>query len=835
MQAIPPVSSNSMLRSKRVVRSSALFPNQGFALVIALSLMAFVLLLLLSITTLVRVETSVSQQGNELLLARQNALLGVQVALGNLQVAAGPDQRVTASGAIVPGVDSSAFNYTTVWDATTVSAVAPIKWLVSSKDPVNFDPTAGASGDWPMLVSARNSDVVDAVHAEPVDIEGANAVVGEYAWWIGDEGVKAKVNVVEAEDLVAAVDTEERLRVSYRSGVEAWPAIDEASYLYQSDADFRNQLSRTSSASQIEIIDADLAAGAADHYHDLTVSSRSLLVDVKNGGLLQDLTYIAEGGSGSPTGSLFDGSVYEFSLPDTYHRITWEQFQSYYGLAANTGANQVSAQAPSATQYGVAPTLVMLHLNFAVTLESNYDGSASPVQTPAEREYTMYHHIRPWFVLSNPYNVTLTAENYRIRMQSTWLKIEDGIDATDDPILKDLLEHMIFTVPSVELAPGEAKIYTLDYDNRSAYGYEFQIANDNYYTEYSGYKNEQSQQFVFVESFDAGLATIRLSATNGISGADMERADASIPGWLGPPQAIQPFIWKLSSGGSIWVRTYLGDSDSLSDTDVIVQSFGPMGFGAVEYTGFLGYWPVSDLPNTVYEKVFYPSSEPSSVWQKRNLIPGGGSIVLILNGASNNSVNEAYFTSNGGWASDLNFRSSRVLRDVSGEDSGSYRFSVLADGSRRYRYWTEGTNVQGPDPTFPWGSGYAQSVGATGPVGNPRRAILFDLPRLSAFAGYQPALVSLGQLQHFNTSGYADSIITGALLTDLSGAEAAYAPAYAIGNSYASPFVPRDAFLSAENAEGYQFLDLSYALNDVLFNGFFSPACRRAMRSILIL
>jgi len=59
---------------------------QGFALVIALSFMAFVLLLLLSITTLVQVETRsarISATQNE---AEQNALLSLQEALGALQV-----------------------------------------------------------------------------------------------------------------------------------------------------------------------------------------------------------------------------------------------------------------------------------------------------------------------------------------------------------------------------------------------------------------------------------------------------------------------------------------------------------------------------------------------------------------------------------------------------------------------------------------------------------------------------------------------------------------------------------------------------------------------------
>ena len=75
----------------------------GFALVIALGLMAFVLLLLLSITTLVRVESQGAAIQMQRLQAEQAALLGLNLALGELQKAAGSDTRVTAPADIVSG------------------------------------------------------------------------------------------------------------------------------------------------------------------------------------------------------------------------------------------------------------------------------------------------------------------------------------------------------------------------------------------------------------------------------------------------------------------------------------------------------------------------------------------------------------------------------------------------------------------------------------------------------------------------------------------------------------------------------------------------------------
>ena len=73
----------------------------GFALIISLSLMAFVLLLVLSINTLVIVEQKGADIAKQNLSARQNALTGLQIAIGELQQQLGPDQRATASADIL--------------------------------------------------------------------------------------------------------------------------------------------------------------------------------------------------------------------------------------------------------------------------------------------------------------------------------------------------------------------------------------------------------------------------------------------------------------------------------------------------------------------------------------------------------------------------------------------------------------------------------------------------------------------------------------------------------------------------------------------------------------
>ena len=79
--------------------------SRGFALVIALSLMAFVVLLLLSIATLLRVEQMGADTARQQLEAEQVALLSLNLAIARLQETAGLDQRVTAPAASVASVN----------------------------------------------------------------------------------------------------------------------------------------------------------------------------------------------------------------------------------------------------------------------------------------------------------------------------------------------------------------------------------------------------------------------------------------------------------------------------------------------------------------------------------------------------------------------------------------------------------------------------------------------------------------------------------------------------------------------------------------------------------
>jgi Tfp pilus assembly protein PilX len=79
----------------------------GFALLITITLLAFLVLLLVSLASLTRVETQVASNNQSISQARQNALMALNIALGQLQKHTGPDQRVTAPADIASAADGT--------------------------------------------------------------------------------------------------------------------------------------------------------------------------------------------------------------------------------------------------------------------------------------------------------------------------------------------------------------------------------------------------------------------------------------------------------------------------------------------------------------------------------------------------------------------------------------------------------------------------------------------------------------------------------------------------------------------------------------------------------
>jgi hypothetical protein len=108
--------------------------RRGLALLVTIVLLAFLVLIVAALSSLVRVETQIAVNTDSVAQARQNALVGVNMALGQLQEHAGIDKRVTARSDITSGAIHNSY-LTGVWD----DSGNLVTWLVNG----NEEQTAG--------------------------------------------------------------------------------------------------------------------------------------------------------------------------------------------------------------------------------------------------------------------------------------------------------------------------------------------------------------------------------------------------------------------------------------------------------------------------------------------------------------------------------------------------------------------------------------------------------------------------------------------------------------------------------------------------------------------
>ncbi|HUG10792.1 MAG TPA: hypothetical protein VMM36_07250 [Opitutaceae bacterium] len=278
--------------------------RRGFALIITISLLAFLVLLLVVLASLTRVETGISRNTQDLTRARQNALVGLNIALGRLQAAAGPDQRVTATGDIIGATNS---RWTGVWDTTNMAG-AP-EWLVSGLTP---NPNSAATGE--TLVGANTAGTVAGnsvvVPTQDIIVDSypglaGQQTIGKFAWWVGDEGVKGRLDIRDtvdsvtipgspaASDPVTSTADRDRLRqfLQHRAGGDALPTLA----LADEDTDLVrwNGLANVLTFNQLKFLYAPTTVQRnflRDNFHDFTVHSRGLLANSAGGGLRSNIS-----------------------------------------------------------------------------------------------------------------------------------------------------------------------------------------------------------------------------------------------------------------------------------------------------------------------------------------------------------------------------------------------------------------------------------------------------------------------------------------------------------------------------------------------------------------
>lgn len=381
--------------------------GSGFALVIALAMMALVLLTLISFTTLVMVETSDTGLRIKQDHARQNALYGLRVALAQLQHYAGPDRRATARADILPdgAFHSDSRFWVGVWDTTdTARPRQAMTWLVSGnhREAMAVNPADAPAADGVILLrSPVTNDPAAQVRVAREEVAGHNTQAdGHFAYWISDESLKARINIADPY-----FDTQEpdnagrsltRLVSAQGSGIQR---ISAGSVLPVRPEDplHHQRLRDLSDLRQLPWVDADAEIAVAealnDNYHDLTISSYGVLSDARSGGLRKDLTRAFSENRPSP--AYFTGDP-----------VWWNRLSEYYRLA---GASSLVPAAANENRGSLLPVMVKLNHHVGLIVEPLPEAEGGDEPT-----YALHTGLHVSVSLHNPYAVPLGPAHYRV-------------------------------------------------------------------------------------------------------------------------------------------------------------------------------------------------------------------------------------------------------------------------------------------------------------------------------------------------------------------------------------------------------------------------------------
>ncbi len=435
--------------------------RDGFALLLAVALLGVAVLLAVSLGTLTGVERAAAMNARRAAEARQNALLGLHLALGRLQAAVGPDRRVTARADLLPEGGGNP-DWTGVWDAGDASG-APLTWLVSGNevDPLAVtpaappvpDPAPGNESVWLLRSPVAQPDrriklARQIVRAAGLPGLGGPRPVGHYAWWAGDEGVKAKFNRVNpmAGAAPGTADSRRQFTSAQQCGLEllaaGFGAYAAAKGNSADGAALRERLGRVLTPAQIPYADPGFGLATVRHqFHDVTTFSFGVLADARGGGLKQDLTRGLDPESAVPAGEIFPGGP------------PWELLRSFGALRPEwvDGRRQIAPRRHAPPRHGVHPVVLLVQVVWG---GDRFDGRFRLL-------------LQPLVVLGNPYAVALAPADYRLVWRQTGsIELQNPPGGAGTPAVAGTPAELLggdpqFLIPAAGFLPGEARVFAL--------------------------------------------------------------------------------------------------------------------------------------------------------------------------------------------------------------------------------------------------------------------------------------------------------------------------------------------------------------------------------------
>ncbi|RYD23939.1 MAG: type II secretion system protein [Verrucomicrobiaceae bacterium] len=438
--------------------------EKGFALVTTLMMLVLLVVISLGLLTLSTVTLRSVSADKGARLAKANARLALQLAIGELQTLAGSDNRVTAPSSLGDGSRAQK-NLTGVWEGWKWDGQGSAPdwaeekekrfkgWLVSTNKQggnLEQDFAKEPAGEGAItLVGADDSDAK--VEAQLVNLPAASGKpAGGLAWAVFDESQKIDASLSAEEDSDSPERNFDRLTAAHEPGFKAvttayWKPLDER----------KAERSKILSRSQTKLIGVKKEDAS---FHDLTSGTLGLLTDVAKGGLATDLStlfnkeelpsdyasrFIYSGTSSplAPPPSRATGAN-PLPSPDPTWALLQSHYRSYQRLSGSDNhvdlsvslvderpniKRPVSGDAllhdPSFNRLQLAPVIAKSQFIFSLafgyggTLEDMWKaGSARTSPAKLRDTYMTWLVIDPVITLWNPYNVPVRFSSANIEL-----------------------------------------------------------------------------------------------------------------------------------------------------------------------------------------------------------------------------------------------------------------------------------------------------------------------------------------------------------------------------------------------------------------------------------
>lgn len=539
--------------------------RRGFTLIVTVSLMVLLVILGLGMLSLSSTALRSSAASSDMLKARQNARMALMLAIGQLQLHAGPDQRVTAPANIagdatgnpspagaqpanklsvnnidkgLSAVQPGTRYWTGVWRNSSANPLQEIftttpspnlqQWLISGNEsrtatdriiPADATYAVGNEGEvsdtrravllvGPSSAAGNAPNAADRYVAAPlVEIRetATNQVAGRYAWWVGDEGVKARINSTETlrnGNRYTSLPTQRR----------GWETVDGLNSYPLATSPNHAALARVTSNRQAELLMPDAIPSLRANFHSATTDSLAVIADPVAGGTKVDLTAVfgrplpasaptnAAGIANYPINNARIIPVNRTANADFPNGLTfpwttqmrapvWNTAHTFANRAASLSSGElVVAQASNANQPSIAPLIT----DFRILMGARLVPQGGPSAAATATAFRIQPCGKIAVAIANPYSVPLRwRSNLEFSIQNRtpsgngpsriYLK-HSGISQTapmaegmasfipsrpnrDDTAPSNpepaLFHNAFFQIPAGVLPPGEARVFTI--------------------------------------------------------------------------------------------------------------------------------------------------------------------------------------------------------------------------------------------------------------------------------------------------------------------------------------------------------------------------------------